>query len=356
MLSGWMLYGAYGFTGTLIVEEAVKRGLRPVLAGRDSAKLAQLAGRYGLAYQVIKLEDQPTLMAAVADFDLVFHAAGPHIHTAEPMIQACLAGQTNYLDITGELPVFELVFEQNQKAQEQGIALISGMGFDVVPSDCLANYVSARMPGATELEIAIVALGNSSAGTAKTFLEMLPQGGRIRRTGHYVPLPYGEKTIQVSMSNGKTYTAVAVPWGDLATAYRSTGVPNITTYLALPRRWIGTMRRAASIGAALLVNKSILKMAQSVAAATMKGPDTNARRTRRSYLWARARDGSGDGVEAWLETAEAYHLTAVAAVSAVEKILAGKLSATGALTPAQAFGADFVLELDDTRRFDSLTG
>lgn len=350
-----MLYGAYGFTGRLIVEEAVKNDLRPVLAGRERAKLTQLADRYSLEHQVIDLEEQDTLQATVADFDLVFHAAGPFIHTARPMLRACLDGQAHYLDITGELPVFDLVFDYQQEAQDRGVALISGMGFDVVPSDCLANYVAVKVPGATKLEIAIVTLGNSSGGTARTFLEMLPQGGRIRRDGHYVALPYGEKTIEVPMPNGRIYTAAAVPWGDLATAYRSTGIPNIITYLALPRRWIGAMGRMTSIGATLLSRKSIRKMAQAVAGVTMTGPDENARRTGRSYLWARAKDSSGNIVEAWLETAEAYRLTAVAAVSAVEKILAGELAASGALTPAQAFGADFVLELENSRRFDSLT-
>jgi short subunit dehydrogenase-like uncharacterized protein len=350
-----MLYGAYGFTGRLIVEQAVKSGLRPVLAGRDEVKLAQLADRYSLDHQVIDLEDQVILTATVANFDLVFHAAGPFVYTARPMIRACLDGQAHYLDITGELPVFDLVFDHQQEAQERRVALISGMGFDVVPSDCLANYVAVQVPGAKELEIAIVTLGNSSGGTAKTFLEMLPQGGRIRRDGHYVALPYGEKTIRVPMPNGRIYTAAAVPWGDLATGYRSTGIPNITTYLALPRRWIGAMGRTTSIGAAILSRKSIRKMAQAVAGVTMTGPDENARRTGRSYLWARANDGSRNIAEAWLETAEAYQLTAVAAVSAVKKILAGELAASGALTPAQAFGADFVLELENSRRFDSLT-
>ena len=74
----------------------------------------------------------------------------------------------------------------------------------------------------------------------------------------------------------------------------------------------------------------------------VKGPDAHERQTGRSYVWARASDPRGNGAEAWLETLEGYAFTAVAGVRAVERIFAKRLS--GALTPALAFGADFVLE------------
>jgi short subunit dehydrogenase-like uncharacterized protein len=346
-----MIYGAYGYTGKLLVKEAARRGHRPLLAGRNAQKLQALAEEYSLDHLVLKLEDKVALAAAVAGVELVFHAAGPFIHTAEPMIQACLAGQTHYLDITGEMSVFQTTFNYHRQAQASGIALISGAGFDVIPSDCLAKHVVDQVSGAQELELAIVALGNTSPGTAKTFIEMLPQGGWMRRDGEIVPLAFGTGVKQIPFPNDKSYTVMAVPWGDLSTAYWGMGIPNITTYLALPRRLLKLIPRTASLVQKIMAMEPARVIAKTVAG-TLQGPDRATRRSKRSYLWARAADGQGNTKEAWLETMEAYRLTAQAGIRSVEKILAQDLS--GALTPAQAFGADFILEFEDTKRFETL--
>jgi short subunit dehydrogenase-like uncharacterized protein len=350
-MSEWMLYGAYGYTGKLLVKEAIKRGHRPLLAGRNTQKLQALAEEFSLNYSTLKLEDEAGLTAAVTGVELVFHAAGPFIHTAEPMIQACITGQTHYLDITGEVSVFQTTYNYHHQAQASGIALISGAGFDVIPSDCLAKYVVEQVPGAKDLEIAIVALGKTSPGTAKTFIEMLPQGGWTRRNGEIVSLSFGTGVKQVPFPNDKSYTVMAVPWGDLSTAFWGMAIPNITTYLALPRRLLTLVPWTAPIVQKLMAPGPARDMAKMVAG-TLRGPDRATRRTKRSYIWARATDGQGNAKEAWLETMEAYRLTALAGIRSVEKMLAQDLS--GALTPAQAFGADFILEFDDTKRFDSL--
>jgi short subunit dehydrogenase-like uncharacterized protein len=350
-MSEWMLYGAYGYTGKLLVKEAVRRGHRPLLAGRNAQKLQAMAEEYSLDFLAIKLEDEAALATAVAGMELVFHSAGPFVHTVEPMIQACLTGQTNYLDITGEMPVFQTTYNYHRQAQASGIALIPGVGFDVVPSDCLAKYVVDQVPGAQELEIAIVALGKTSPGTAKTFVEMLPKGGWMRRDGKIVPLALGTGVKQIPFPNGRLYTVMAVPWGDLSTAYWGMGTPNITTYLAMHRRYLKLISWTAPIVQKLVALGPVKGLAKS-AAGTMHGPDRATRRSKRSYVWARAADGAGHSKEAWLETMEAYRLTALAGIRSVEKTLAQDLN--GALTPAQAFGADFILEFEDTKRYESL--
>lgn len=351
----WLLYGAYGYTGRLLVEEAVARGHRPVLAGRDGEKTAVIARQYNLDHLAFDLNDGDTVRGLVADFELVLHAAGPFIHTAEPMVQACLAGQAHYLDITGEIPVFEMTLSYDAHAREQGVALVSGVGFDIVPTDCLASYVAANMPGATELEIAFWGLSGASAGTTKTMLEMmtkLPQGSLVRRNGRLVPIPLGEGGRQITFSNGKVRDALPIPWGDLATAEYATGIPNVTTYMAirLPRGagWVTpTAVRALQFG-------PLRQLAKKAVDWTIKGPSETVRQTARSYIWACARDAAGKQKEAWLETMEAYRLTAVAGIRAVEQTMAQ--GPAGALTPSMAFGADFVLELPETRRFDELVG
>jgi short subunit dehydrogenase-like uncharacterized protein len=351
----WLLYGAYGYTGRLLVEEAVARGQRPVLAGRDGKKTAVLAQQYNLDHLAFDLSDSDKVRGAVADFDLVLHAAGPFIHTAEPMVQACLAGQAHYLDITGEIPVFEMTLSYDAHAREQGVALISGVGFDIVPTDCLASYVAAQLPGATELEIAFWGLSGASAGTTKTMLEMmtkLPQGSLVRRNGRLVPQPLGQGARQITFSNGKVRDVLPIPWGDLATAQHATGIPNVTTYMAirLPRGsgWVTpTAVRALQF-------RPLRRLAQKGVDWTVRGPSAEVRQTARTYVWACARDAAGNEKEAWLETMEAYRLTAVAGIRAVEHTLAQ--APAGALTPSMAFGADFVLQLPDTKRFDEMVG
>jgi short subunit dehydrogenase-like uncharacterized protein len=349
-MSVWMIYGAYGYTGELVAEEALRRGHRPVLAGRSAEKVGALAQRLGLEGRVVVLGDREGLRAALADVSLVFHAAGPFVHTSDPMIRACLAAGVHYLDITGEVPVFENTFVYDKLAEARGITLMSGVGFDVIPTDCMARYVAEKLPGATDLELAVTAIGHASAGTTKTMVELLPQGGRVRRQGKLVPYPVGLGARKVRFPH-REHTVVPIPWGDLATAYRSTGIPNITTYMAFPRRVVQVMPFVAPFARAFLALTPLRRLAQRSIEYTVAGPDEARRETGRSYVWARASKGEV-AAQAWLETLEGYQFTAVAGVRVVERVLAGVQP--GALTPAQAFGADFVMTIEGTRRYDYL--
>jgi short subunit dehydrogenase-like uncharacterized protein len=349
--STWMIYGAYGYTGQLIAAEAVRRGHRPLLAGRSAEKLAPVAEQLGLDWVAVDLDDISALTQAVARVDLVFHAAGPFVHTSAPMMRACLAAGANYVDITGEISVFLDTFSYDQAAIQRGIVLISGVGFDVIATDCLAAYVAHQVPSAVELEIAIAAISRASAGTTKTMLEMFPQGGWIRRDGQLVSHRWGKGARQVRFSH-RERTVIPVPWGDLATAFQTTGIPNITTYMAFPPGSIRLMRLMTPLGQRVLAVRAIRRLFQKWVEKTVHGPDAEMRRTRRSYVWARAADESGREAQAWLETSESYQFTAVGGVCCVEKILQERPQ--GALTPALAFGADFVLEIEGTRRLDTL--
>jgi short subunit dehydrogenase-like uncharacterized protein len=348
-----MLYGAYGYTGALIVEEALKRGHRPVLAGRNAGKLQELAQRHDLEHLVIPLDDEAALLRSVAQFDLLFHAAGPFVQTARPMVAACLAGRTHYLDITGEIPILEHTFSLDQEAKEHGVALIGGVGFDVVPSDCLLSYLTDKIPHAMEMQIAFATPGKFSPGTAKTAIVGLPRGGVVRRDSHYRSYALGQGMKSVLFSDGRRRSVMPIPWGDLATGYRTAGVPNITTYMAISARQKAYMRRFASVGQRLMSAQALRHMALRIVDMTVHGPDEQLRQRGRSYLWASASDSEGKKAEAWLETLEPYNLTAVAGVRCVEEVLKNNLS--GALTPSQAFGADFVLNLGDTTRHDEAT-
>lgn len=350
MTQQWMLYGATGYTGRLLAAFAVENGHRPILAARNAARLQPLADELGLPWRAVSLDQPDALRAALADVGLVFHAAGPFVHTSRPMVRACLATQTHYLDITGEIAVFLDTLAQDSAARAAGVTLISGVGFDVIPTDCLARYVADQVPDAVTLDIGICALGRASAGTTTTALESAHRGNRVRRNGRLERIGYGEGTRPIAFSH-RDLVAMPIPWGDLATAYRTTGIPNITTYMSFPPSMMRQLRRTAPLVGALRL-KPLRRLLQAIVARTVDGPDADMRRNSRSYIWARAADANGNAAEAWLDTMEGYRLTVVGGLKSVEAVLAQP--PVGALTPALAFGADFVLTLPDTVRYDTL--
>src|SRR2546429_8860572 len=184
----WMIYGAAGATGTLIAEEATRRGHQPVLAGRSAESLASLGKRLGLPWMAVGLDEPGRLQRAVSDVDAVLNAAGPFIATAPPLVQACLAAGTHYLDIASEIPTLQHLFARDQAARERNITLIGGVGFGVVASNGLVKYVADQLPGATTLELAVKADNQqTNQGATKSGLEVLAGGGGGERGGHLGP-------------------------------------------------------------------------------------------------------------------------------------------------------------------------
>jgi saccharopine dehydrogenase (NAD+, L-lysine-forming) len=333
-----MIYGANGYTGELIAREAVRRGHRPLLAGRSAEKVEPLARELGCEWRAFPLE-APRLDGV----SLVLHCAGPFVHTALPMVRACLAGGAHYLDITGEIAVFESIFALDDEARRAGVTLLPGVGFDVVPTDCLAAMLAERLPNADELWLAFYAAGSSlSRGTMKTMIEGLHEGGAIRENGRIKRVPMAYDVRQIPFSCGPRM-AMTIPWGDVATAWRTTGIPNIRVYNAASPRAIAQVRRVARI-LPLLRFRPLRRLLQRVAG-RRTGPPEAARAAGRTYLWGRAARRDGAEATMTMETPEGYAFTVLSAVRAVERVLAGGIAA-GSLTPAAALGAGFVREVE----------
>lgn len=347
----WLLYGANGFTGALIADEAARRGHRPVLAGRSADKVRPLAERLGLPWAAFALDDISAIVTALEGVDLVLHSAGPFVHTSEPMVTACIERGAHYLDLTAELPVFAATLDRDAEARRRGVALVGGVGFDVVPTDCLARHVADRLPDARFLDIAFASPSRASAGTAKTMVEMMQRGNFARREGALVPAPFGGDLCAFTFSDRRR-DAISVPWGDLETAYKSTGIPNITTYCALPSPLARALRFLGPSLTTAMKSDRLRDLAQRFAERHVHGPDEDRRLRDRCFFYACARNADGKASEAWLETIEGYAFTAQAAVLAVERVL--DENPVGALTPSLAFGADFVLSIPGSARFDSL--
>lgn len=345
----FLIYGANGYTGALIARMAAERGMRPILAGRSRAAVASVAAAHGLEWRAFALDDTAALDAALAEVGVVLNCAGPFAHTARPLIDACLRARVHYLDITGEAAVFEALARRDAQAQAAGIMLLPGAGFDVVPSDCLAAHLKRRCPGARRLTLAFRALSRTSWGTATTMVENIQHGGLVRRDGKLVAVPAAHKTRLVDFGRGPV-EVVAIPWGDVATAYHSTGIPNIEVFTAFPAS-VRRLWAASRPFARLLGSPPAQRLLKALIRTQPAGPSDAERARGLSLLWGEVEDEAGRRAVSRLRTPEGYTLTALTALAIVERALSGQ-APVGFQTPSKAYGADFIMEFEGVARED----
>ena len=345
-----MIYGANGYTGRIITEMAVQRGMRPLLCGRNSLEIQTLASKYNLPHLIADLNQTNELNDAVLLSDVVLHCAGPFVRTYEPMLEACCRNKTHYLDITGEIEVFERIAAANASIKAAGIMAVPGAGFDVVPTDCLAAYLHKKMPSATHLTLAFAGLGGGiSHGTASTMWLNMEKGGAVRLNGKIVPVPSIHKKRHIVFNN-KPLQAITIPWGDVSTAYYSTGIPNIEVYMAVSDTMLSMMKMSEKMK--WLVSKQFFKnMVQKNLIDRLDGPSEKDRKKGKSLVWGEVTDNKGNSASARLVTPEGYTLTALTALAAVERILKGDIK-PGFQTPSMAFGADFITTIPGVKRED----
>jgi short subunit dehydrogenase-like uncharacterized protein len=335
-----MIYGANGYTGVMTAEEAVRRGHKPILAGRREDAVRPLAERLGCEHAVFPLDDPAEIARRLDGISALLLCAGPFSSTSAPAVEACLRAKTSYLDITGEIPVFEACFARNAEARERGIAILPGVGFDVVPSDCLAAVLAETLPGSVELELAFGGLDTPSGGTLKTTIEGLARGGMVRRGGELVPVPLAWKRRNIPFRD-KPRQAVSIPWGDVATAWHSTGIPDIVVYMAMSPGRARSLRMARAFRPILGLGFMQRWIKGRIRPG---GPDQEERARQRGQLWGRVRHLDGRTAEATLEVPNGYDLTVLTSLEAVLRVSAGKVK-PGALTPSRAFGWRFITEI-----------
>jgi short subunit dehydrogenase-like uncharacterized protein len=236
----------------------------------------------------------------------------------------------------------------HETAVRAGVALIPGVGFDVVPTDCLAAKLSAALPDAKELTLAFHTRGSSvSRGTLKTMIEGAGKGGAERRDGRIVRVPSAHDMREIPFSCG-TRTAMTIPWGDVSTAFRTTGIPNIRVYSAAGRAAIRRLRLFSPL-LGLLRFRAVRRAAQRLAS-RRSGASDEQRARARTYLWGEV-VSERERVSLTMETPDGYTLTAMTAVRALEHVLAGEVG-PGAWTPAKAFGSGFIEEFEGVTLHD----
>jgi short subunit dehydrogenase-like uncharacterized protein len=345
-----MIYGANGYTGRLIAREAIKRGLAPVLAGRNRDEIAMLSGELGVSHRVFGLSKPEVVERNLDDIGLVLHCAGPFSQTAAPMLDACLNRNAHYLDITGEIDVFELCHRVHPRAKHQGVVVLPGSGFDVVPTDCLAAMLKQLLPDATSLVLAFEAGGGPSPGTAKTSVEGLAKGGRARIHGELADVPLAWKTREF-MRDGKARSAMTIPWGDVYTSFVSTGIPNVETYMVMPPKTIRRMAWMRRLQPLLRMQFVQDFMKQRVERST-PGPSEQRRHDSGSYVWGEVRNAAGKEAKLALSAPNGYDLTVTASLGIVQRLLDDPKPAGGYFTPSMLMGADYVLKLPGARLID----
>ena len=346
MKGRWLLYGAYGFTGELVAREAVERGLEPVLAGRNREKTDGLARELGLEARVFGLEREEEIRSGLAGMDAVLHCAGPFSQTWRPMAAACVAEDVDYLDITGEIEVLEGIRRLEESARRAGVHLIPAVGFDVVPTDCAAALAVEALPGASELDLAFHSSGGPSRGTARTALERMDGKSAVRRDGRIRRISLGSVRRTIPFSD-RPRDGVAIPWGDVSTAWYSTNIPDIRVFAVLSPKVV----RVSRVLGLLMKIPGMSGLARRLVDARITGPDEEELLQGTSRIWAEARTEDGGSAVVELVTPNGYTLTATAAVEAVARVASGRVSRSpGVHTPSQAFGADFVLGLEGVER------
>ena len=341
MTNGLLIYGANGYTGEMIARSAAAQGLAPVLAGRSKARVESLAQELGCESRVFGLNNAGAIAAGLSGSRVVIHCAGPFSATAGPMMTGCIAAGVHYTDITGEIEVFELGFRRDAAARLAGIVVCPGVGFDVVPTDCIALTLKETLPAAAHLALGFDSRSGLSRGTASTSVEGLGRGSRVREEGTIIAIPLGSRTRKIDFGAGEKM-ATAIPWGDVSTAFRTTGIPNIEVYVPVSPRALDNLRRLGKIGWLLRSPPAQAFMKWRIRKGA-PGPTAEERARAPVYVWGEARSGARTKT-ARVCVPNGYTVTVDASIAIARRLLAGG-AAPGFTTPARLMGADFVTTL-----------
>jgi short subunit dehydrogenase-like uncharacterized protein len=348
MASEILIYGATGYTAKLIIALARERGADLVLAGRSETGVRQIAKSNNMDARVFGLDDRDGLDAALSEVAVVLHCAGPFSHTSKQMVDACIRNRRHYLDITGEIDVFEACAARSAAAADNGVMLLPGVGFDVVPSDCLAAHVASKVAAPNRLTLAIAGLNKRSRGTARTGVEGIGRGLRVRRGGQIVRL---KNPIRREIAFGnRNLPCMTLSWGDVATAYYSTGAKDIEVlFESVPE--IDQFLKLSQFMRFLLATGPAQKMLKRWIDKQPEGPDARERAQGSATIFAEVVDVDGASARAILRMGDAYSFTADSALTVAMTVASGNHK-PGFQTPSQVFGADFVLGLKDVTRED----
>ena len=347
-MSEVLIYGAYGYSGKLITEECLRNNIKPVIAGRNEEALKTLADKHQLKYKVLSTENTAAIDEALSTVNVLINCAGPFKDTAEPLVEACLRTHTHYLDITGEMRVFEFIHLRDEAAKHAGIMLLPGCGFDVVPTDCLAALLKQELPDAKKLMLAFKSGGKPSKGTTKTSLRNVAKQSYIRKGGQLKQVPFGDLTTKLHWKK-KEFHAVAIPWGDVVTAYYSTGIPDIEVYMTMHPQNIRLIRWSKYFKW-LLKQEWFQNIVLKFLFRKEKGHDEQERKEKKNLVWGQVWNVKGETISKKMECPSGYETTHLATVAILKKVLNGHIK-KGYQTPSSAYGPELLEEIEGIKIF-----
>jgi short subunit dehydrogenase-like uncharacterized protein len=332
---GWLLYGATGFTGGQILASALAAGHRPVLGARDPAKVRMIADAHGLDWRVVGLEDPAALAATLREFTVVLHAVGPFLHTHRPMAEACLDAGTHYLDLAAESAIYEGLAALDARARDTGVMLMPGVGFEMVPIDCLALRLKRALPDATSLEIGMDYESSITPGSVRS-AQLLPQSAPVRRKHRLVELDRsGERRFDFGpeAAGGGRSACISSVFGEAAITWRSTGIPDIAGYFRPNPRMLELVAAVKS---------------EADFSALAPGPSDAELASCPAVIVGEVRNANGESRAMRLITPHVYRTTGLVAAAVAERVSRGHWR-SGFQTPATVFGEDFILGFDGCR-------
>jgi short subunit dehydrogenase-like uncharacterized protein len=324
-----LIYGAGGYVGQLFINALANTHYTIVLGARKAFKTT-------LPLEVFSLEDSSEIIRKLTDCKLVINLAGPFKHTSLPLIKACIATHTHYIDIAGEAPEFEAVHAYHQKAIEAGIMLMPGAGFGVVPTDLVANLAHAKLPDANQLRIGYITNGGASRGTLKTVLADINKEGVVLKNGQYHAAKPANSTFNVEIA-GKNQELVYNPWrADLFTAHSSTGIPNIETYANFPGFIVSMMQ-----GRLLWLRDFMLSIANFLPV----GPSAKELQKGNTISYAQVQNAQGQTAQAYIYGPEAYVFTVETLKAITQQVMNDHLK-PGFQTP-NIYGIDLIKNIQN---------
>ena len=341
-----LIYGATGFTGRAVARQAKQAGLDFRVAGRNRQRLQALAAELDVPWVVVGLDDANGLDRALTDVETVVNVAGPFVDTARPVLESCLRTQTHYLDVSGELASFALAERYHRCAEARGVMIMPGVGFVVVPSDCLAAHLKRRMPDADTLRFAFSRVDLVSRGSMRAMFSLVRRDVCIRRHGELTTVPVGRLERCFDFGEGPRISA-ALSWADVITAYHTTGIPNVEAYAEMNPLLRGAYQLGAWWAEPLRLRPA--RWASEVAISLWpEGPTEAARQGRRRTIVAEVQNLGRWTMVSRVSVPDGYSITPPIVIRALQKVMDGQIR-QGFTTPAQVFGADFILEFPGVR-------
>jgi short subunit dehydrogenase-like uncharacterized protein len=325
--------GATGYTGRLVVQELVGRGIEVVALGRNAAKLAGLPP--AVVPRVADLADRGALADALGDgCRAVINCVGSFVEFGDTVVTAAIAAGVPYVDTSAEFPFLRRVYEVHDRAARQaGVAVVPGMAFYSAPADfaaALAAQALGRRPESVDVFYHLTG-ARPSRGTLRTNLRRIGEPCFVWQGGVPVPRRIGDDPRRFPFPEPVGLAAVARwPGGEVLTVPRHTGAPSVAVFLGMPKPAAAVLRNPRSAAALQRAGRILVGNRPG-------GPSGDARRQARFVIVAEARTADGPAARCVVEGSDLYGVTAATCAEAAQRLGASLEPPSGVLAPAEVF-------------------